>query len=128
MVILTCMCLVPQLCPTLCNPIAIAHQAPLSRQFTGVGCHALLQGISPTQGSNPGLSHCRQILYQLSHHGSPLTYVWIDRYTHMSKGKPFEKKAILLLLVGVREWKIPTKETRDFWKNYEILGRKLKDL
>jgi len=32
----------------------------------GMGCHALLQGIFPTQGSNPGLSHCRQILYYLS--------------------------------------------------------------
>ena len=34
---------------------------------TGVGCHALLQGILPTQGLNPGLRHCRQILYQLSY-------------------------------------------------------------
>ena len=39
---------------------------------TGVGCHALLQGIFPTQGSNPGLLHHRQILYHLSHQGSPL--------------------------------------------------------
>ena len=38
---------------------------------TGVGSHSLLQGIFPTQGSNPGLPHCRQILYQLSHKGSP---------------------------------------------------------
>ena len=38
---------------------------------TGVGCHFLLQGIFPTQGSNPGLSHCRQMLYHLSHQGSP---------------------------------------------------------
>ena len=38
---------------------------------TGVGCHFLLQGIFPTQGSNPGLSHCRQMLYCLSHQGSP---------------------------------------------------------
>ena len=38
---------------------------------TGVGCHALLWGIFPTQGSNPGLPHCRQILYCLSHQGSP---------------------------------------------------------
>ena len=37
---------------------------------TGVGCHFLLQGIFPTQGSNPGLSHCRQTLYHLSHQGS----------------------------------------------------------
>ena len=34
-------------------------------------CHSLLQGIFPTQGSNPGLPHCRRILYQLSHQGSP---------------------------------------------------------
>ena len=38
---------------------------------TGVVCHFLLQGIFPTQGSNPGLLYCRQILYQLSHWGSP---------------------------------------------------------
>ena len=40
-------------------------------QNTGVGSLSLLQGIFPNQGSNPGLSHCRQILYQLSHKGSP---------------------------------------------------------
>ena len=40
-------------------------------QDTGVGSLSLLQGIFPTQGSNPGLLHCRQILYQLSHQGSP---------------------------------------------------------
>ena len=38
---------------------------------TGVDCHFLLQGIFPTQGSNPGLQHCRQMLYRLSHQGSP---------------------------------------------------------
>ena len=38
---------------------------------TGEGCYALLQGIFPTQGSNPGQPHCRLILYQLSHQGSP---------------------------------------------------------
>ena len=37
---------------------------------TGVGCHSVLQGIFPTQGSNPGLPHCRRILYHLSHQGS----------------------------------------------------------
>ena len=39
-------------------------------QNTGVGSLSLLQGIFPTQGSNPGLPHCSQILYQLSHKGS----------------------------------------------------------
>ena len=42
----------------------------------GVGNHALLQGIFPTQGSNPGLLHCRGILYSLSHHGSPMWCVF----------------------------------------------------
>ena len=37
---------------------------------TGVGCHFLLQKIFPTQGSNPGLPHCRQTLSCLSHQGS----------------------------------------------------------
>ena len=36
---------------------------------TGVGWYFLVQGIFPTQGSNPGLPHCRQILYHLSHQG-----------------------------------------------------------
>ena len=42
-------------------------------QDTRVGNRSLLQGIFPTQGSNPGLPHCRWILYQLSHQGSPNT-------------------------------------------------------
>ena len=41
---------------------------------TGVGCHFLLQGIFPTQGSKPGLPHCRQMLYGLSYQG----YKWIE--------------------------------------------------
>ena len=39
-------------------------------QNTRVGSLSLLQGIFPTQGSNPGLLYCRQILYQLSYQGS----------------------------------------------------------
>ena len=44
---------------------------------TGVGCHALLQGIFPTQGSNPGPLHCRRILDGLSHQGSPRILEWV---------------------------------------------------
>ena len=43
---------------------------------TRVGCHALLQGIFLTQGSNPGLLHCKWILYCLSHQGSPIWVYW----------------------------------------------------
>ena len=46
-------------------------------QNTGVGSLSLLQGIFPTQGSNPGFPHCRRILYQLSHKGSPIIPEWV---------------------------------------------------
>ena len=46
-------------------------------QNTGVGSLSLLWGIFPTQGLNPGLLHCRRILYQLSHEGSPRTLEWV---------------------------------------------------
>ena len=46
-------------------------------QNTGVGNLFLLQGIFLTQGLNPGLPHCRWILYQLSHKGSPRILEWV---------------------------------------------------
>ena len=46
-------------------------------QNTGVDSVSILQWIFPTQGSNPGLPHCRWILYQLSHKGSPRTLMWV---------------------------------------------------
>ena len=60
-----CMCLVTQMCVTLCDPM------DCNPPGTSVGCHALLQGIFPTQGSNPDVPHCRWILYHLRHQGSP---------------------------------------------------------
>ena len=54
---------------TLRDPVDCS--LPRSSVHTGVGSHYLLQGIFPTQGSNLGLLHCRQILYHLSHQGSP---------------------------------------------------------
>ena len=59
------------------TPWTVAHQPPLSvgilqaRILEWVGCHALFQRIFSTQGSNPGLPHCRWIFYHLSHQGSP---------------------------------------------------------
>ena len=67
--------LVAQSCPTLCDPMNCSSPGSSVHgdspgKNTGMGCHDLLQGISSTQGSNPGLLHCRQILYQLSYHVS----------------------------------------------------------
>ena len=46
-------------------------------QNTGVGSRSLLQRIFPTQRSNPGFPHCRWILYQLNHQGSPRILEWV---------------------------------------------------
>ena len=71
------MCLVAQSSLTFCDPMdcsppgsSVHGDSP--GKNTRVGCHALLQGIFPNQGLNPGLPHCRQTLYHLSHQGSPL--------------------------------------------------------
>ena len=63
-----------QSCPTLCDPMDYSPPGSSVHEIfpgkdTGVGRHFLLQGIFPTQGSNPGLLHCRQILYRLSYKG-----------------------------------------------------------
>ena len=52
-------------------PASSVHRDSLGKN-TWVGCQFLLQGIFPTQESNPGLPHCRQILYHLNHEGSHL--------------------------------------------------------
>ena len=53
---------VAQWCPTLCGPVDYTVHGIPPGQNTGVGSPSLLQGIFPTQGLNPGLPHCRQIL------------------------------------------------------------------
>ena len=60
-------CLVTQLCPTLfdpmdCSPRCSSVHGDSPGKSNGVSCHALLQGIFPTQGLNSGLPHCRQTL------------------------------------------------------------------
>ena len=80
--------LAAQSCPILCNPNPM-DCSPLGSpqgssvhgdspgKNTEVGCHALLQGIFPTQGLNPGLLDCREILYCLSHQGNPRILEWV---------------------------------------------------
>ena len=75
------LCLVTQSCPPLCDPrdcswpdSSVHRDSP--GKNTGVGCHALLQRIFPTQGLNPSLPYCRQILYCLRHQGSPGILEW----------------------------------------------------
>ena len=76
-----CVCLVTQSCPTLCDPMncslpgsSIHGDSPGKNSW--LSCHALLQGIFPTQGLNPGLPRCSWILDHLSHQGSPWILEW----------------------------------------------------
>ena len=48
-------------------PARLLYPRNSPRKNNGVGCHDLLQGIFSIQGSNPGLQHCKQTLYHLSH-------------------------------------------------------------
>ena len=68
-------------------------------QNTGVGSLSLLQGIFPTQGSNPGLPHCRRILYQLSHKESP--------YNNMEESQRNNAISKKLSIPPHRPWPIP---------------------
>ena len=61
---------VTQACSTL-RPHGLYGPWDSPGQNAGVGNLSLRQGIFPNQGLNPGLLHCRRILYQLSHQGSP---------------------------------------------------------
>ena len=82
------LCSVAQLCLTLCNPMDCSppgfsvHGNSPGKNIRA-GCHALLQGIFPTQESNRGLLHCRRILNQLSYQGSHKV-----RYTNLIKYDP----------------------------------------
>ena len=79
------MCLVARLCLTLCDPMdcnppgsSVPGDSPGTN--TGVGCHALLQGIFPHQESSPGLPHCTGILYLVAREarrGKQQALLWI---------------------------------------------------
>ena len=71
-----------QSCPSLCNPMDYtAHGIFQARILEWVGSLSLLQGIFPTQESNWGLLHWRQILYQLNYKGNPQSGQEIKVYT-----------------------------------------------
>ena len=70
-----------------------------SDKITEVGFHALLQGIFPNQGLNPGLLYCRQILYHLSHQGSNECYVREKRIMNHILWYNFIKQVITISII-----------------------------
>ena len=69
-------------------------------QNTGMGSLSFLQGIFPTQGSNPGLPHCRWILYQLSHKESPRILEWIAYPFSSRSSRPKHQTGVSCITCG----------------------------
>ena len=67
---------------------------------TGVGCHTLLQGIFPTQGSKPSLPHCRRSLYHLCHQGSPRIPEWVAYPFSRGSSQPRNQTRVSLIAGG----------------------------
>ena len=86
-------------------------------QNTGVGSCFLLQLIFPTQGSNPGLLHCRQILYQLRHQGSPRILEWIA-YSFSSRSSQLRNQTGVCCIASRFYTRWATREGR--WREREI--------
>ena len=85
-------------------------------QNTGEGSHCLLQGVFPTQGSNPGLPHCRHILYQLSHQGSPRIVEWVAYPFSSGSSRPRNRTGVSCIAGWfLTVW--ATRETRLRWRN-----------
>ena len=83
---------------------------------TGLGWHVLLQGIFPTQGLNPGLLHCRRILYHLSHKGSPRILEWVAYPFSRGSSQPRNQTGVFYIAGGFfTSW--ATKEVPDTRRN-----------
>ena len=90
---------------------------------TEVGCHFLLQGISPTQGLNLYLQHCKHIFYCLSHQGSPIYRLWFRKSGMRSKTLHFYKLQVLLQVQRCNlsykdEFSIQALESITPWNSY----------
>ena len=69
-------------------------------QNTGVGGLSLLQGIFPTQRSNPGLPHCRWVFYQLNHKGSPRILQWVAYPFSRRSSRPRNRTGVSYIADG----------------------------
>ena len=78
----------------------VTESCPTPGQNTGVGSLSLLQGIFPIQGSNPGLPHCRLILYQLSHKESPRILEWVAYPFSRGSSQPRNRTRVFYIADG----------------------------
>ena len=106
------------------TPWTVARQASLfvgdsPSKITRVGCCAFFQGIFPTQGSNPGLPHCRLILYCLSHQGSPRILEWIAG--PFSRGSSWPRSQTRVFFIAGRIFTSWATNSFSFFKTKNIL-------
>ena len=78
----------------------------------GVGCHFLLQRTFPTQGSNPGLLHCRQMLYHLSHQGNLDSILKSRDITLTTKVRLVKAMVFPVVMYACESWTIKKAECR----------------
>ena len=97
--------LVTQSCPSLwphgLEPTRLLCPWKSTGKNTGMGCHSLLQGIVLTQGSDPGLLHCRHSLYNLATREAQSTFMSLDLFYFFLLWSLPEKTTILKLVSGV---------------------------
>ena len=94
-------------------------------QKSGVGSYSFLQGIFPTQGSNPGLPHCRQILYCLSHQGSPRILEWVAYPFSRGSSQPRNWTRVSCIAGGFfTNWAIREVRHISVWDIYQLMEEK----
>ena len=97
------------------------HEILQARIPIGVGRLFLLQGIFPTQGSNPSLPHCRWILYQLSYQGSPvINSKFVQIPSH--KKQNLTKQTNVIVCDPLENWK---RAFFQVWDNWDMLTFKI---
>ena len=93
---------------TLCDPLD--YTSPWN---------SFLQGIFPTQGSNPGLPHCRRIHYQLNHKGNPRILGWVACPFSSASSRPRNRTTVSC--IAGRFFTIwATKEAQEYWSGWPI--------
>ena len=98
------------------QPIRFLSPGDSPGKNAGVGCHALLQRIFPTQGPSPGRPHCRWILYCPSHRGSPRILKWVVYPFSRGSSRPRNQTRVSWIQADSLLAELPGKTQRQNYK------------